>query len=114
MSLLRRRMMMAKKPSGGETIFPASLIEGDNGQVGVLLYNFVLSLVPENQQFWNVYHNFEDGEVTIVDERCLRAFADSMEVNYEKRVQLLTPTYNDESMNCYFLYSDGMVELFVD
>lgn len=110
----RRLLLAASAVSRGPSLFPINLIEGDNGQVGVLLYNFVLSLVPENQQIWNVYHNFEDGEVTIVDERCLRAFADSMEVNYEKRIQLLTPTYNDESMNCYFLYSDGMVELFVD
>lgn len=114
MSLLRRRMMMARKPSGGETIFPVSLIEGDNGEIGVSLYNFVLSLVPENQEFWVVRHNFEDGEVTIADERCLRVYAGSMEFGYLKRVQLLTPTYNSEDISCYFLYSDGMVELFED
>lgn len=41
MSLLRR-MMMAKKPSGGETIFPASLIEGDNGEIGVKLFEYIV------------------------------------------------------------------------
>jgi hypothetical protein len=110
----RRALLAASAASGGPSLFPINLIEGDNGQVGVSLYNFVLSLVPENQQFWVVRHNFEDGEVTIADERCLMAYADSMEVGRLKRVQLLTPTYNAEGMSCYFLYSDGMVELFED
>jgi hypothetical protein len=110
---MRRRALLAAS-GGNNSLFPINLIEGDNGQVGVSLYNFVLSLVPENQQFWGVHHNFEDGEVTIADERCLMAYADSMEVGRLKRVQLLTPTYNVEGVRCYFLYSDGMVELYED
>mgnify|MGYP003435341211 FL=1 len=109
----RRRLLLAV--GGAEsTIFPVTLIEGDNGQVGVSLYNFVLSLAPENQEYWSVYNNFKDGEVTIVGERCLSAYADSYENNYYKRIQLLTPTYNSVGTRCYFLYSDGMVELFED
>ena len=48
MSLLRRRMMMAKKPSGGETIFPASLIEGDNGEIGVKLFEYIIENADDN------------------------------------------------------------------
>lgn len=110
----RRALLAASAASGGPSLFPINLIEGDNGQVGVSLYNFILSLAPENQESWLVSHNFEDGEVTIAGERCLRAFADSWEINRGKRIHLLTPTYNQEGMRCYFLYSDGMVELFVD
>lgn len=110
----RRALLAASAVSRGPSLFPINLIEGDNGQVGVSLYNFVLSLVPENQEFWVVRHNFEDGEVTIADERCLRVYAESMEFGYLKRVQLLTPTYNSEGICCYFLYSDGMVELIED
>lgn len=43
MSLLRRRMMMAYKPSGAESItFPVSLIEGDNGEIGVKLFEYII------------------------------------------------------------------------
>lgn len=110
----RRALLAASAASGGNSLFPINLIEGDNGQVGVSLYNFILSLVPDNQEFWQVNYDFKEGEVSIEGERCLRTYAFSMEFDFYKRVQLLTPTYNSESMYCYFLYSDGIVELYED
>ena len=110
---MRRRALLAASGSNN-SLFPINLIEGDNGQVGVSLYNFILSLAPENQEFWEVNYDFKDGEVTIEGERCLRAYAFTMENDFYKRIQLLTPTYNAESMSCYFLYSDGIVELYED
>lgn len=110
---MRRRALLAAS-GDNNSLFPINLIEGDNGQVGVSLYNFILSLVPENQKVWEVKYNFKDGEVTIGGESCLRTYAFSRQVDYYKRVQLLTPTHNAESMNCYFLYSDGIVELYED
>lgn len=114
---MRRRALLAASAAGGgnNSLFPINLIEGDNGQVGVSLYNFILSLAPENQTaVWSEYYNFKDGEVTIKGEHCLRAFASSMEIAFYNRVELLTPTYNSEGMSCYFLYSDGIVELYED
>jgi hypothetical protein len=110
---MRRRALLAAS-GGNNSLFPINLIEGDNGEVGVSLYNFILSLAPENQELWGVNYYFKDGEVTIEGERCLRTYAFSMEVDYHKRVQLFTPTYNSESMYCYFLHSDGIVELYED
>lgn len=111
---MRRRALLAASGSNN-SLFPINLIEGDNGQIGVSLYNFILLLAPENQTgAWAEYYNFKDGEVTIEGERCLRALASSIEVNSYNRVELLTPTYNSESMSCYFLYSDGIVELYED
>lgn len=110
----RRALLAASAASGGPSLFPINLIEGDNGEVGVSLYNFILSLAPENQEMWGVNYDFKDGEVTIEGERCLRTYAFSMEIAYYKRVQLFTPTYNSESMYCYFLHSDGIVELYED
>ena len=51
-------MMMAKKPSGGETIFPASLIEGDNGEIGVKLFEYIV----ENADSDLSYYAFKDNE----------------------------------------------------
>jgi hypothetical protein len=94
--------------------FPMYLVEGDNGQVGVSLYNFILSLAPETQTPWAEYYNFKDGEVTIEGERCLRALASSLAISSYNRIELFTPTHNTETMNCYFLYNDGKVELYED
>lgn len=58
MSLLRRRMMMARKPSGGETIFPVSLIEGDNGEIGVKLFEYII----ENTDEYISFYEFKDNE----------------------------------------------------
>lgn len=51
-------MMMAKKPSGGETIFPASLIEGDNGEIGVKLFEYIV----ENTDSVSPFYTFKDNE----------------------------------------------------
>ena len=51
--------MMARKPSGGETIFPVTLIEGDNGEIGVKLFEYIIDNVG-NDLFSS--YEFKDNE----------------------------------------------------
>lgn len=51
-------MMMARKPSGGETIFPVSLIEGDNGEIGVKLFEYIVENADDDFSLYD----FKDNE----------------------------------------------------
>ena len=59
----RRRLLLAlRQESEGELTFPVNLAEGDNGAIGVALFNFLLGVVAENGY---LYSPFEFGDIMI-------------------------------------------------
>ena len=68
MSLLRRALMAASHTGGGNGLeFPITLEEGDNGQVGVDLYNYIMEKGKEiaDLEGWFTYYPSEAEKVYI-------------------------------------------------
>ena len=60
----RRRLQLANSHSGGGTSleFPIYLVEGDNGQVGVDLYNYVVENSIGGDMSSDPFYSFESDE----------------------------------------------------
>lgn len=59
----RRALLAASAASGGSNLtFPVTLVEGDNGQVGIDLYNFLMDNKIYDELLGTYVYTFKEGE----------------------------------------------------
>ena len=94
-----------------EPLFPVKLKIGNNGEKGRELYEYFLALKAET----GVIDFFiEPGNVLIGEENCTLISVYSLAVEYYHRIILMTEEHNNPDMDCYFLYDNGLLELYID
>ena len=94
-----------------EPLFPVKLKIGNNGEKGRELYEYFLALKAET----GVIDFFiEPGNVLIGEENCTLIGVYSLAVEYYHRIILMTEEHNSPDMDCYFLYDNGLLELYID
>lgn len=89
------------------SIFPISIVEGDNGEDGIILYNYFSNFSTGGQ---TVTFKPEEGSITIDGSNCTDVFTYS----YTEQVCLLTEEHNVEGTDCYYLESNGYLELYIN
>ena len=61
----RRRALLAASQDSNELEFPITLVEGDNGQLGIDLYNYLIAVLPENTSVLCPSDEYGIGEIII-------------------------------------------------
>lgn len=87
----RRRLQLANShDSGGDSLFPITLVVGENGQKGIDLYEYYMSQAPENQI--TSYIPTAEEKITVEGEEVIRITIGKGWYTY---FQLQTPTFDD-------------------
>lgn len=96
----RRRLLLANSHSGGgNSLFPITLVVGENGQKGIDLYEYYMSKSPSNQI--TTYIPTAEEKITVEGEEVTMIVIGKGGYNY---FQLYTPTFEYFP---YVLFYDG-------
>jgi hypothetical protein len=97
----RRRLQLANSHEVVEenSLFPITLVVGENGQKGIDLYEYYMSQAPENQM--TTYIPTAEEKITVEGEEVTMIIIGKGWVNY---FQLYTPTFESYP---YVLHHDG-------
>lgn len=100
----RRRLQLANSHSGGgDSLFPITLVQGDNGQKGIDLYEYYMSQVPE---YNSITVLIEDGQIIVNGEVALKlGISNGPGVGYDN-FQIYTESHNSPIYH-YQLKPDG-------
>ena len=94
-----------------EPLFPITLTIGDNGEKGRELYEYILA---QKEETGKSDYFLEPGNVFIEEENCTLIYIDSLMVEYYQRIMLLTEEHNSYGFDCYYLYDNGLLELYLE
>ena len=106
----RRALLAASMPSGGGVTFPITLAEGDNGQVGIDLYNYFMQKGKqiEDAVGWFTYIPSENETIYILDS----TVSTVLYQGYDELIFTLTP--NISSIMGLYLYPNGSLYIHWD
>lgn len=104
----RRRSLMGVSESSGNIIFPATLVEGNNGQIGIDVYNYLYTNYPDTGG-----GTIKISETIIINNGSLESKIGDTIV-YVMAVGDAVHLYGKSGSDCYVLLSNGYMYAFDD
>lgn len=110
---MRRRVLLASASGGGSNLtFPITLVEGDNGQIGVELFKYVYSHVVAVEGYDTCIYRFKDGElVTSISPEGTQFQILEFQTVIGLDTQLVYRTQIDGWITLFYLESNGNVRI---
>lgn len=95
---------MEKRAGGSSLTFPVTLVEGDNGDVGRLLYKYIKDNVDVDSM-----HSFSDEEKIYI-----LGYEVHGVVYYSESLKRFTLSVSIQNVQSVWLYEDGTIEIYWD